>query len=326
MLIAVLPVMRITFATALVLVAACAESPSSDPKEARGTVYIDEQSETRIAGSYVLGEDTLEFEAHALEAENYAITLTLHGLTLEATLETNGYSRVWTQDGFTTADGSDTMMVVEDVQFILQFVRALEADQPDISAGTGLAHHFDSVVNYWAMWIPAMSLTQMKFEVADRATSLCSAAQDAWGRYVSNLTATSQMKFLDGAYNWAGHDCGASWLGGSNCNGDPLQGGGKNKCSARVQLGDHSLLGYPASYTWYSTDSYNWTTAAYSHSSAYAFELGECYGRYGVGCGSGHSYNQESLSHDQCVRNGHNVASSWCSDELTRVADTGNCY
>ena len=320
--------MRITPATAFILLAACADSSSTEGTEkASGTVAVDEASASRMAGTYTLGEDTLEFESRVISGENYATTLKLHGLTLQATVEATGAGRVWTQDGFTTADGSDTMMVMEDVEFIGAFVKALEADQSDIATGTGLPHHLDSVVNYWAMWIPAMSLSQMKFEVADRATALCLNAQDAQGYYVSNITATSQMRFLDGSYNWAGHDCGSSLLGGSSCNGDPLQGGGKNKCSARVQLGDHQINGNANTAIWYSTDAGNWTTSAYNHSTAYAFELGDCYGRYGADCGSGHSYNQQSLSHDQCVRNGHNIASSWCSDELSSTTDsTGNCY
>ena len=35
-----------------------------------------------------------------------------------------------------------------------------------------------------------------------------------------------------------------------------------------------------------------------------------------AGCGSGKAYFQENGSHDHCVRNAHNLVSSWCSDEL----------
>jgi hypothetical protein len=228
---------------------------------------------------------------------------------------------VWTQDGFASADGAETMMTQADIALIGQFVKAFEAANPGYSHDNGgIGHQFQTAVDYWASWIPAMELTRTKVDEADRAISLCARAK-CW---------TGNAWTLDGdcqSYDWydyTGHDCGSSWLGGSNCNGDPTQGGGRNKCSSVVQLGNHR----PYDATWTGSTLYwstnGWTTSNFNH--ALGYEVGECYGRYGNGCGDGKSYNDTSLSHDQCVRNGHNIASSWCSDELVDTTNnTGEC-
>ena len=291
--------------------------PVGAPEATSGTLTASSVDDTLVSGTYELGTDKLVFEAKPLADGSHAVTVKLHGLTLLATLDTKGTSRTWTQDGFATANGESTSMVEEDVALIGKFVKSLEANHPDVAKGEGLAHHFDSVMNYWAMWIPAMSLKNAKFEDKDRATNLCYYAQDANGYYTGSPSA---YRWMNSSANWAGHDCGGTWLGGSNCNGDPLQGGGKNNCSSVVQLGDHNGGG-----TLYWVNS-AWTTSGQDHKTM-LYEQGDCYGRYGADCGSGTSYNQESLSHDQCVRNGHNIASSWCSDELSHTTDsTGNCY
>ena len=282
-----------------------------------GKLTTTSMDESLVSGTYEQGTDKLTFEAKAIDGGKHAVTVKLHGLTMLATLDTNGTSRTWTQDGFATASGETTAMVEDDVALIRAFVKSLETAHPDVAQGEGLVHHFNSVINYWAMWIPAMSLKSMKFEDKDRAINLCYYAQDANGNYSGSPAA---YRWLNSSTNWVGHDCGWTWAGGTNCNGDPLQGGGKNNCSSVAQLGDHN-----GGSTLYWTGS-AWTTSGSDHTTM-QYEQGDCFGRYGADCGSGKSYNQESASHDQCVRNGHNIASSWCSDELFRTTDsTGNCY
>lgn len=294
--------------------------------EGAGTLAIDTYGEDEVAGVFFLGADMVNFEARMLASSELSITVELRGLVLDATIEETPTGRVWTQDGF-SEDGEDTAMTDDDVRLLRALVKALESEKPDIAAGSGAARQLDSVLNYWAQWIPVMSLQRIKFEDGERATSLCYYAQDAYGSYASTTGSSpgnGSYRWLDTSTNWAGHDCGASWLGGSNCNGDPLQGGGKNKCSTIAQLGDHNPPGGGGTNT-YSWINGVWTASVPNHVRTY--QVGSCYGRYGADCGSGHAYNQENTSHDQCVRNGHNIASSWCSDELVSTTDsTGNCY
>jgi len=286
--------MRITLLLAAVLVTACADSPTHEQVE--GQVTVDESSATRIAGSYVAGEDTLAFEARELEPNLVAVTLNLHGMTLDATLDTRDGNRMWSQDAFSTASGEDTTIALEDSELIQQFVRAIEAENIGVSLGDGLAFHFGSVINLWAQWVPAMDPVRIKFEDRDRAVDMCWWA-GAPDRY----------------HDYDGHDCDA-------CSGDPRQGQGKSNCSSYVAYGP-----YYSGTTWYYNGSWVSGDDMMGHGN-YTYQTGDCYGRYGAGCGSGNAYFQENASHDHCVRNGHVTYSSWCSDELWNTTSAYNCW
>src|SRR5258705_5243578 len=108
--------MRITLLLSAVLVTACADAPTQEPTQVQGQVTVDESSATRIAGSYVAGEDTLVFEARELETNLVAVTLNFHGMTLDATLDTRDGNRMWTQDAFATDSGADTTTAAEAVE------------------------------------------------------------------------------------------------------------------------------------------------------------------------------------------------------------------
>ncbi|WDE07873.1 hypothetical protein SG34_013880 [Thalassomonas viridans] len=64
-----------------------------------------------------------------------------------------------------------------------------------------------------------------------------------------------------------------------------------------------------------------WTTAEPDHV-PYVRQRGECYGNCGGGCPSGNQIlTRDCLNHDQCVRNGHSLASGWCNDDFTYTFD-----
>jgi len=64
-----------------------------------------------------------------------------------------------------------------------------------------------------------------------------------------------------------------------------------------------------------------WTTTTQNHK-AYLYERGNCYGNCGAGCPSGNqTLTQDCHNHDQCVRNGHALASLYCDDEFTSASD-----
>ncbi len=293
--------MRITPAMIVVLCAACTDPATptpvggSTPEATEGDVIVDDVSTARIAGSYTRGEDVLQFEARELDATLVTVSLTFHGMTLDATLDTRDGNRHWSQDAFATTTGADTVIDDSDVELIGTFVKAIEAENIGVSLGDGLAFHFGTVINLWGQWTSAMDPTRIKFEDRDRAIDMC------WW-------ASAPDRF----HSYDGHDCG-------NCSGDPVQGQGWSSCSAYVAYGNYY------SPTWYYIG--YWTSGADSagHGNG-SYQEGDCYGRYGSGCGGGTGYFQENGSHDHCVRNSHWVGSSWCSDELWNTTEPYNCF
>ncbi|HUS31900.1 MAG TPA: hypothetical protein VMZ53_25540 [Kofleriaceae bacterium] len=289
--------MRITPAAAIVLLAACADSAPEAQKDVPGTVNVDEDTESRIAGSYVAGDDTLLFDASEIDTNLISVTVKLHGLTIDATLDTRDGNRMWSQDAFATDTGADSVITEDDQEMMARFVKALEAENIGISEGNGLAFHFGTVINLWAEWTPAMDPVRIKFEDRDRAVDMCWFAS-APDRY----------------HDYDGHDC-------SSCSGDPGQGQGRTNCSSYVAYGPYyaGTTYYYKGGTWVSGDDMD------GHGN-YDYQTGNCYGRYGGGCGSGSAYFRENASHDHCVRNGHVIGSSWCSDELWNTTQPYNCF
>jgi hypothetical protein len=218
----------------------------------------------------------------------------LHGLTIDATLDTRDGNRMWSQDAFATDNGEDSVLVEDDVELLGVFVKALEAEKVGVSVGDGLGFHFGSVLNLWAQWIPAMDPVRIKFEDRERATDMCWWAQ-APDRY----------------HSYDGHDC-------SSCSGDPAQGQGFSACSSYGAYGPY----YSPTYYFYGGA---WKTSSNGHGNG-SYMIGECFGRYGAGCGDGTAYFQENGSHDHCVRNSHVIYSSWCSDELWNTTSPYNCW
>lgn len=170
-----------------ILLASCAQDPAPPVPGSLEVTRIDAEN---LAGSFTNEGDTLTFEATQVGDRVYNVSLVLHGLTLEGMMDfENG---VQSLDGYSTADGLDTMMVEDDIKAILVFVKALEQEYPDIASMGGAPTAFDAIANVWAEWIPAMPLAYTKIFSADRQTSWCG--------YI-------------GTYRYVEHDC---WSGGSH--------------------------------------------------------------------------------------------------------------
>ena len=64
-----------------------------------------------------------------------------------------------------------------------------------------------------------------------------------------------------------------------------------------------------------------WITTTQNHV-ANLYERGQCYGNCGAGCPSGvQTLTRDCHDHDQCVRNGHALASLYCDDEFVSASD-----
>ena len=71
-------------------------------------------------------------------------------------------------------------------------------------------------------------------------------------------------------------------------------------------------------YSWINS---SWTCSEPDHRD-YVYQRGECYGNCGAGCpGGNQQLTWDCHDHDQCVRNGHSLASFWCNDEFVSAAD-----
>ncbi len=71
-------------------------------------------------------------------------------------------------------------------------------------------------------------------------------------------------------------------------------------------------------YSWINS---RWTCSEPDHKN-YVYQRGECYGNCGGGCpGGNQQLTWDCHDHDQCVRNGHSLASFWCNDEFVSAAD-----
>jgi hypothetical protein len=71
-------------------------------------------------------------------------------------------------------------------------------------------------------------------------------------------------------------------------------------------------------YSWINS---SWTCSEPDHV-PYVYQRGECYGNCGAGCpGGNQQLTWDCHDHDQCVRNGHSLASFWCNDEFVSAAD-----
>ena len=81
----------------------------------------------------------------------------------------------------------------------------------------------------------------------------------------------------------------------------------------------HAHVGFRSASTFYYIGF--WTTTVQNHQPL-LYEYGDCYGNCGAGCPSGaQTLTLDCHDHDQCVRNGHAIASLYCDDEFTSASD-----
>lgn len=288
------------------VMAGCANEDGSPDGARRGILDVT-IGEDRLDGSYEAEQGDLRFEAETIAPGVYVTRVEVNGMTLVATHDKNDANGVViSRDGYSTADGSDTVMTEEDRLLIASFIRDLEHDVPDIAGLAGAPASFDEIVNKWAQWPAVMSLASHEVYETQRSGNQCYYARCTNESYTGNCANRFVISYHDGSCGDVGEDDNTIWYNqmGDHCgtNGDE---------DARFSTSS-SVCGA----TWMDND----------HNVDREYSVGNCMGRYGSGCGSGTSYNWESLDHDSCVRNGHWIVSSWCSDELYWTHSDGNCY
>ena len=82
----------------------------------------------------------------------------------------------------------------------------------------------------------------------------------------------------------------------------------------------HAHVGFRSNPTYYYVGG-RWITTTQNHV-ALLYEYGNCYGNCGGGCpGGAQTLSLDCHDHDQCVRNGHAIASLYCDDEFVSASD-----
>jgi hypothetical protein len=169
-------------------------------------------------------------------------------------------------------------------------------------------------VAVWEAW-PNGALLSRSVAVTNPTaiTMLCNQAkctiQNPDGTYVLSYTGPC---VIWNWYSYAKHDC-------NQC------GSGEPNCQQIVQLGNHyscnGSVWYWNGSTWVCGEPNHWNRP---------YEVGNCFGRCGGGCGWRHQYTKDCTNHDACVRNGHSDWSLYCSDEFFAAIDdflfAPDCY
>ena len=271
-------------------VAGCAGEPAQQPEASTVTESLQiKVGDALISGAFTHGDDVVKFSAVETEGSVFDTTVELHGLTLSSLVDL-GKGTI-SLDGFVTANGANTTLGDDDRELIGSFRRALDAQVPVRSGPMNVVEVLRGQVGHWEEWPSTLSLTAITVIDKDRSvTKLC-----------------GQI----GSYVLASHDCNV-------CSGY----NGQTNCQVWAYIGD---TGTSSTYYYHNG---TWTTQAYNHA-VQPSEYGDCYGRCGADCGSGHVYSQDCTNHDSCVRNGHSLGSAYCDDELASCADdavASGCY
>jgi len=194
----------------------------------------------------------------------------------------DGVTRVAELDGFAADEGGDTHMSESDRALLEGLYAALEARA---DRANGAADALVRSASIWAQTSDSLALQRSVAGDVERGwTSIC-------GNFQEYLEAWHD----DWSPCWSGPDSG-------------------DQC---ISLGK---VGYRHSQMKYYVNS-SWTTTVQDHKKR-LYEKGQCFGNCGANCPSGNqTLTLDCHDHDQCVRNGHSLASAWCDDEFVAASD-----
>ncbi len=283
------------------LLVACALSAASvlmgcsggaDPTPSTGTPSSADQTSTDVAGALTLAPIEGGLSGQFLYGTR---TLTFKAVTTagstDVVVDVDGMSltalvdtksQVGEIDGFATSNGQDTQITDDDRVVLTAFDKALQAN---VSSDTSLpqeAKLVSRMADLWAETPSSAPLTRQVIGQENRSyNSICS-------QY--------------GSYQYATHD-------------DWSHNRWNSKTTSIALVGSR----WSGSTSYYVNNA--WTGQTQDHK-AYVYEAGDCFGRCGADCSSGNQVlTTDCNDHDQCVRNGHSVASIWCDDEFSACVD-----
>lgn len=277
------------------------------------TMTMDDQG---AVGTFDAEDGTISFETTAVSETVFEVTLELNGMVLDGLVDLEdpdvggGVSAL---DGF-AEDGTDTQLLDSDRALLDAFYQSLNDELGNDASDAVIMMR--RLVGVWSENPTTVELQRAVLGEDGRTIQyLCSYA------YCGTWSGTCQY------WNWysrATHDCcyGGVWGVAGHCT-DRYDG----DSSQYAQLGNHYYSGCDdGTWTWNGS---GWDGCEKDHWTN-PYEVGNCFGRSGPGCGGDTQYTKDPTDHDGCVRNGHTSASLWCDDEFTSASDdelfASNCY
>jgi len=292
---------RSWFALALpIVLVACTSEEEVGSKSVDSLVITD--TAKGVVGSF--GETS--FSSEMPDADHLSITVQTNGMMITAELDLK--TGVLDYDGFSLANGENTQMTDEDRASLL----ALEHELAGL--GQGLPYQLDKLRGFVATWAEFPSTMDLQFmavsEETRTITSLC---------YAKN------------SYYPASHDCQINdwwtdqttlddvWLSSTGDLGGPdgvawyfPAGGNYSCCSGSTSCGTYTCnIPYAG---W-------WSGVEVDHDTRVEYSYGNCFGVCGAGCPGSYQFTVDCVNHDQCVRNGHVMASAYCDDQFASTTD-----
>lgn len=184
-------------------------------------------------------------------------------------------------DGFTSGTGAPTQLRDEDRTHLRALHAAISAEKPIKDSAAGVM--LEHGLSLWSQMSDSYPLVKAVHSDKDRSwESLC----DWCGTFVHATHDCNQCDFFD--------DRCSSW----------------------------ALIGTREPSTEYFING-GWIANVTPDHIPLLMERGECYGNCGLGCAAWgeQQLTQDCTDHDQCVRNGHWMASAWCDDDFASASD-----
>jgi hypothetical protein len=269
-----------------------ATQPSDDEqplalRELEGTLTSEQDGE-RTKGAFQVGESKLSFRSTPLDGTQYEVVLELNGAMLTAMGDaTRGFHLL---DGFSTENGADTQLTMDDRDLIYSFSKAY--DRTLVGKKPTLAQTLlGRAADLWAENPDGLALQREVVSDPSRdITALCAQHLQWWG---------------------ATHDCshGAFWADGQ---------------WGYASVGERGTAWPDGQYSHhYYRDRRSWGGAQPHKTGSYW--AGSCLARCGAGCpaeGNLQILTQDCLNHDVCGTGNHNlVFGVWCQNEAASAGD-----
>jgi hypothetical protein len=291
------------------LTSACTDfDPGQAPAEEAATdqALAINETETGVAGSF--GDMT--FTSEMATDKVLEITIKVNGMMITALVDYT--SGVLETDGYAADTGENTQMTEEDRVSLT----ALEHALAKLGDDEGLPFTLQKLRGFVATWSEhptTVDMQTMRVSAENRSwTSLCYAKNtyypashdcDAAGFWTDKTTLDNV--YMSSTGDLGGPD-GVAWYFPS--------GGGFQCCSTAWYGACSTYTCNVPSAGWYSG-------IEVAHDTRVEHSYGNCFGACGGGCPGTYQYTVDCVNHDQCVRNGHVVASGYCDDQYASASD-----
>ena len=292
----------------LAFIAAAAMGCATDEPttiEPNDTTTALELTETATGVTGTLGQTS--FTSKMASESVLEITVKVNGMMLTALVDAT--SGVMEFDGFALDTGENTQMTDEDRASLVELRQALAPLGEDLPYTLEKARGFIATISEHPTTVDLQALRLT--EETRGWTSLCYAKNTYYPATHDCQIAgfNDDRTKLDGAYLSSTGD-----LGGPDGTAFYFPYGGNFTCCSTGITGCGSYSCSVPSAGWYSG-------IEVDHDTRVENAYGNCMGVCGGGCPGSYQFTVDCLNHDQCVRNGHVIASAYCDDQYTSSMD-----